>query len=405
MAFISPNKWMRAGYGLKLRGFLRRNARPTTIVDFGHSPVFPAADTFPCVPVLTRRRQPLAAAETAPDGQTFAACPLPRDDYDSEMSVGRYVAEHAMHIPVALLRDDAWTLDNPRIQELLAHIRSVGVPLKDFCKSSPLCGIKTGMNEAYVIDETARASLVHDDPGCEPIIRPLLRGRDMDRWVSRPSGFYLITIGSSANVDWPWTGKDDAEAVFQQTFPSVAQHLAGFKEALQARQDQGRYWWELRSCDYLPAFDQPKLVWQEMAWFNRFSIDRGGSLVLNTAYIAATTDMFVMAVLNSSLAWWYMWRTAQHGKDEVLRLIREYAKSFPIPAIDQPTRNKVDALARELILAYSEIAVPQVQHLELEQKLSALVENAFNLTDEQKDLIRTTAPPRDPINVLASKLV
>ncbi len=404
MAFISPNKWMRAGYGLKLRGFLRRQARPTTIVDFGHSPVFPAADTFPCVPVLTRRRHPLTADGVAPDGQTFAACPLPRDDYRPEMSVSQYAAAHARHIPVALLKDEAWSLEDPGIQELISYIKSAGVALSTYCASSPQRGILTGFNEAFVVGEHDRARLVQEDASCEKLIKPLLRGRDMQRWCSRPSGFYLITIGSSANVKWPWSGHSDAESVFRKSFPSVARHLEQFTEALKARQDQGRYWWELRSCDYLPAFDKPKLVWQEMAWFNRFSLDHQGSLVLNTAYIAATTDTFVMAVLNSSLAWWYMWRTAQHGKDEVLRLIRDYTQTFPIPKPDQSTRAKVDDLVNELTSICSEAAAPQMRQLEIEQELSGLVEDAFGLTLEQRDLIRATEPPRDPISVLASRV-
>jgi hypothetical protein len=30
-------------------------------------------------------------------------------------------------------------------------------------------------------------------------------------------------------------------------------------------------------------------------------------------------DLWIMAVLNSPIGWWYAWRKAQHGMDEALR--------------------------------------------------------------------------------------
>ena len=471
MAFISPNKWMRAGYGLKLRGFLRRHARPTTIVDFGHSPVFPAADTFPCVPVLTRRRHPLAADGVAPDGQTFAACPLPRDDYDPEMSVGRYVAEHATHIPVALLRDDAWTLDDPRIQDLGDRIQKTGVPLAEYCGGPPLRGILTGFNEAFIVDDVLRSELVREDSSCDQIIKPLLRGRDVQRWSSRTSGFYLITIGSSANVRWPWTGQSQPEAVFAQTFPSVAKHLARFKEDLRARQDQGHHWWELRSCDYLATFAKPKILWQEIQFHSWFSVDTSGSLITNKAFMLPSNDLALLGVLCSPLMWWSLTRTLPHMKDEALNPAGFLMEKLRVTTGDVATsaaiRGTVKTLVRladamhewqaeftagacaaggvaepdDKVVGWVSLppavfaarvaklagrrppseaeaaAVAAVQsrgraryaellsaQLALERTLAERVEDAYGLSPADRQLLRSTRPVRDPLDVLAAKL-
>ena len=54
-------------------------------------------------------------------------------------------------------------------------------------------------------------------------------------------------MASSENRDWPWSNLGpEAEAVFAKTYPAVHAHLSRFKKELQARQDQGRYWWELQ---------------------------------------------------------------------------------------------------------------------------------------------------------------
>ncbi|MBK8879379.1 MAG: Eco57I restriction-modification methylase domain-containing protein [Haliscomenobacter sp.] len=53
-SYILPNKWMRAGYGGKLRQFVKRH-RIEGISDFGDLPVFEEAITYPCILELSRR--------------------------------------------------------------------------------------------------------------------------------------------------------------------------------------------------------------------------------------------------------------------------------------------------------------------------------------------------------------
>ena len=52
MSYIVTNKWLRAGYGEALRGFFASSVEVEQIVDFGHAPIFPDADVFPCIVVL-----------------------------------------------------------------------------------------------------------------------------------------------------------------------------------------------------------------------------------------------------------------------------------------------------------------------------------------------------------------
>jgi len=344
--------------------------------------------------------------------------------------------------------------------------------LKEYAKAKPLRGILTGLNEAFIIDASMRDRLIRASGKSEEVIRPLLRGRDADRWRSRESDAFLITIASSENADWPWSNAGrKAEEVFQKAYPAIHDHFLPFKKALIERQDQGRYYWELRSCDYMSEFDKPKIAWQEMAWFTRFSVDTNGRVLNNTAYILPSTDPFAVAILNSPLAWWFMWRTAQHGKDEVLRLIHSYISEFPIPTSQAPLHGSCASLVLALAegmrvlqtfveeteleaqqrfaLADSdgkivswlplstdifvgrflrlagmkqprpklreEIAVFQQGHrtrqiellshqLELEKKLAGLVEDAYGLTPEERTLMRSTRPVRDPLDVLEAKI-
>ena len=52
--FIIPNKWMRAGYGLALRKWLKKLAIEQ-ITDFGDLPVFDEAITYPSILSIQER--------------------------------------------------------------------------------------------------------------------------------------------------------------------------------------------------------------------------------------------------------------------------------------------------------------------------------------------------------------
>jgi hypothetical protein len=159
----------------------------------------------------------------------------------------------------------------------------------------------------------------------------------------------MIVLKSSANYSWPWAeAGEDAEAVFARTCPSLHAHLKPLQERLMARQDQGRYWWELRSCDYYAAFDTPKIVHTDIAWRPQFAYSDAPLYFVNTCYVWLATDLFVLAAMNSPLLWAFMWRHAQHGKDEALRLIYSFTITLPIaeptPEIRAETEDRVASL-------------------------------------------------------------
>jgi hypothetical protein len=56
-------------------------------------------------------------------------------------------------------------------------------------------------------------------------------------------------------------------------------------------------------------------------------------------YFIPSSDLWVLAVANSPVNWWYSWRKAVHGKDEALRFIGAYASRLPIP---KPTNQQRD---------------------------------------------------------------
>ncbi len=472
MGMIVANKWMRSGYGQSLRGYLRRVAQPLEVIDFGHSPIFPDADTFPCILLVAKRPSPLTKNARTADDEEMVACEVPRDRWSSNMDLIGYVNTAHYLIPTKLLRDEGWSLEVPEVQALLEKIRGAGVPLREYAAAKPLRGVLTGLNEAFIIDATTRDRLVRADVKSQKVIRPLLRGRDAARWKNRDSGSYLITIPSSENVDWPWSeANSKAEEVFRKTYPAIFSHFLPFKADLIKRQDQGRYYWELRSCDYMQEFDKPKIIWQEIQFHSWYCWDDQGSIVNNKVFFVPTSDLALLGVLCSPLQWWHLTRVLPHMKDEalspaaflmenvrittgsatqggaireVVTLLIELAatqKKFDAevvsaacrmldsPALDGKVvawllltpevfsnrmfklagqRTPNSKLAHDIVEFHQKQRSRQVEmltrQLGLERKLATLVEDAYGLTPEERALLRSTRPVRDPLDVLEAKI-
>jgi hypothetical protein len=83
--------------------------------------------------------------------------------------------------------------------------------------------------------------------------------------------------------------------------------------------------------DYHEMFEGPKLVYPDILWSAQFSATPAGFYVNNTSYLIPANDPWLVASLNSPALWSYLWRTAQHAKDEALRMFGEYVLQLPIP--------------------------------------------------------------------------
>lgn len=344
LGFITSNKFTRSGYGGALRTFLAAEAHLRTMIDFGHAPIFADADTFPCILVLQRQSAEAASAENVAE-----ICAFPREELRN-VDLPTYVRKHGFQVSANRFSGESWSLERPEVDELMTKLRRIGIPLSEFINAKPVYGIKTGLNKAFLIDTAARERLIQEDPACATMIKPYLRGQDIKRWTPEWSGLWMILLKSSENQTWPWSeAGESAETSFAQSFPSLYRHFKQYEAALRKRQDQGRYWWELRSCTYYEQFDNPKIIHTDITWRPQFALSSEPIFLLNTAYLWPTNDLYTLAVANSPLMWAYMWRNATHGKDEALRLIYTFVETIPIAPASDAIRAEIEPAVQRLI--------------------------------------------------------
>lgn len=410
MAYVVTNKWVKAGYAEGLRRLFAENAWVEFMADFGHARrFFPDADVFPCIIAV---RKPVGSA--APE--TFELAVIPRDDVPRSglaeaVKAASYVSRRDA------LTADPWTLEPPDVAALLAKIRANSVPLADYVGVKPLYGIKTGFNEAYMIDTSTKERLIAEDARAAEIIKPYLRGQDVDRWLPDWAGLWMIVMKSSSDFAWPWSSagtEQVAEAIFAVTYPSIHRHLKSFEslpdlktgklKGLRHREDHGRFWWELRPCAYYDDFARPKIVWQMIQFYSNYALDTDGLLTNNKVYSLASDHNYLLSLLNSPIGWWISWRHYPHMKDEALSNDANKFNAFPVPSrlgwsaqvLDDVVKQRV--LKAEKIKAADYALADWLQHEVGLSKLPAALTSASRLdSDGFVAAVRAALPKRTGI--------
>ena len=204
--YIIPNKWMRAGYGGNLRQWLK-TLTIRHIVDFGDLPVFDEATTYPSILSLQK----------ADAGTSFRATNVDTLQYANGLPA--YLADRTFTVATDSLQDTGWLLTHSATQNLLTKLRATGVPLGEYVNGKIFYGIKTGLNEAFVIDADTREKLIAEDPRSAEVIKPFLLGRDVKRIKLPKAKKFLISSRRKAVIanQYPASGYRSRKPGFVKT--------------------------------------------------------------------------------------------------------------------------------------------------------------------------------------------
>ena len=266
VCLITSNKWMRAGYGKKLRDYFVVFTQPVQLLDMGPDVFDATVDTN--ILLFQNIRLDVHAA--------FRAVSLGAD-FDRQIgNISRYLIDNGTSMDMPDI-GEPWAILSSAEMNLKRKIEAVGKPLKDW--DINICfGIKTGCNEAFIIDDAKREQLIEQDPNSAEIIKPLLRGKDIKRYYARPSGFYILATGYDLDIP--------------KRYPAIYEHLETIGEQIDSgiiktkgkglfeRGDQGENWWNLRACAYYSEFDKEKIVYPEIAKEGKFLLIETNSIRL-----------------------------------------------------------------------------------------------------------------------------
>jgi hypothetical protein len=390
-SYIVANKWMRANYGQPLRAWLK-GQHIEEIIDFGDLPVFARATTYPCILRISRE----APAES------FSACQVKSLDF---FSLSDYVYENRYEIRQTDLDDSGWSLADEKTQALLDKLKGAGMPLGEYVQGKIYYGIKTGLNEAFVIDGATRELLIAEDPKSAELIKPFLAGRDIKRYEQPRSDKYLILMPRGWTREKSGSAKD-ALGWLKKSYPAIANHLLPFAQAAEKRCDKGEHWWELRACDYYPEFERQKLIYAEIAVKGQFTLDDNRSFSDTTTYIIGNDSKYLLGLLNSNLWSFLFSKTSSEIRGGFFRWKRQYMSPLPVRTID-PSRpedvarhDRLVSLVEQMLQMHRLLASARTGHerTALERQIEAtdgqidrMVYELYGLTEEEIEIVEAAS--------------
>lgn len=361
-AFIASSTWTKTKAGESLRAFLKAETTLDSFLDFGDLPVFEDATTYPCI-LVTRRQPP-------PPDQVVASTVV--NDLEAT-DLARYLHAHTVAVPQAQLELSGWHFEDRLATRLRDKIRAAGVALNEYCGSSPLRGIVTGLNEAFVIDTPTRDRLVAEDHKSAEILKPFLEGKDLKTWRAEWRGLWLIYT------------HDKIDFV---RYPAIRAYLATYRPQLERRAKSDKHeWYELQQPQFAftPCYQRPKIFYPHFSHWPTFSFDPKGFFGNDKTYCIPVEDSYLLGVLNSPVIWYIVRATCSPKRGGWYEMRVQYIEKMPIVRPSDSDRRAIGSLAERLSIH------GVADRLAVESELFDRVARVYGLNREERDLIELKA--------------
>ena len=359
LAYITSNTWLRAGYGECLRRFLIENSNVIQLIDFSEFKVFDSA---------TVRANILFAEASSSEGTT-QACVIDKATFSID-KLSDYCRENLMP---NIFSSNSWIILSPIEQSIKSKVEKVGKPLKNWDIQINY-GIKTGFNEAFIIDGKTKDTLIEKSPKNAELIRPILRGRDIKRYRADFADLWIIATFPSMhyNID---------------NYPDIKEYLLsfGYNRLKQtgdngARKKTNNQWFETQdSISYWEDFSKQKIVWGEISDKSKFALDEMGMYPEATTFLMTGNNLkFLLAILNSKLG---EWSFNQIGTRTGMGTNRWKKYTLESLVVKTPTSEEKTQI---------EILVTKIIHEPSKENITALdnaIYQLYQLTDEEISFI------------------
>ena len=287
LSFITSSQWVKAAYGKSLRSyFLEFN--PLFLLELG-------AGVFESATVDTN----ILFIEKAPNKKILKGIVVQKIE---DVALSDYAAKM---LAMPYVNKENWVVSDFAKQYITETIRKKGKPLKDW-RVKIYFGVKTGFNDAFLIKEDTCNRLLEEDEKNIDLIRPILRGREIEKYYTSWEGDYVIATFPTFNLDI-------------KAYPSIKQYLEGFLPKIyqtgeefynsegvleKTRKKTGNKWFETQDqIAFYEEFSKEKIIWKRIGSQLRFSYSDKEIYSLDSTCIATGEKIkYLTALLNSKVS-------------------------------------------------------------------------------------------------------
>jgi hypothetical protein len=371
LCYINTNKFFNTGYGKKVRQLLLDN-NIKQIINFEQVEVFDGV-LVSSVIVLTKN------SESSNNSILYGGFyKLNNREFRQKFNDIYKVTKPYQK---KYITEDEWSFADESELLIKEKIESVSKELIQFEGMELYRGITTGFNPAFIIDYEDAKNLIERNKDNKKIIKKVLQGRNIRKWVYEESDDRLLQTGFDINI--------------QEYYPSIFNHLFEYKADLISRSDQGQNWWNLRSCAYYDEFEKAeKIIWGLTADKWAFAYDDKQHYLPSNGYILTsnqTSIKYLLGLLNSKLLNYYFKfigimtaggaYTLKHGTIKKLPIPKEYQENKIENLVDNilKLKNKNE----DIQLLEKELNILVYKLYTLKHKEVLIIDPEFNLNKEE----------------------
>lgn len=358
LSIITSNSWMRAKSGNLTRERLLNGVTLLKLVELGKG-VFSNA-------IVDTNIMIIRAGATNVDTQAV----------DIERTGdGVFPPPDSRWVGLSRTDGDAWSSMSREESRVLGTILSAGPILGQWPVRINM-GIKTGFNRAFVINNDTKSMLVNADPKCIDIIKPILRGKDIQRFSTQQCEWLINTHD----------GYSRQPAVSLEDYPSLVKYFDSFGTEFSDRNDQGRTPYNLRTCAYYDTFVDDKVFWKELSSRGSFVFVEEDMYCVNSAYVMSGESLrFLTGVLNSTLIAWFKGHIGINTGMGLSRWVKMVIERIPVPVPEDDCRRAIEDLVA--CVQSTKACDPSADTSGLEAELDRMVYEQYGLTSSDVEVV------------------
>ncbi len=338
LGYITSGTYMNSNSAKPFRQYIHEHAGMEWVANFGENQPFRGAEmVYPTIAILRNNTKK----------DTFRGS-LPFANLQPALENGEWVDSLSK-----ITEMEEWRFQPVELTNLFKKVATSSQTMGSLVQNQIYYGVKTGLNEAFIIDNTTRLRLISQHPASAELIKPMISGENLRPWHQRNNNEYLIFCRTGTDIN---------------QYPAIHEYLSQFRERLEPKpsdwkggnwqgRKQGTYkWYEIQDqVAYFAEFEKPKIFWSEISKLPRFSLDADGIYANNSCYFAVSDEFSIwvlLALMQSRISWFFISQVAiplrLRGGLWQYKQFRQFIERLPIPDLSAEQQSSLAAIAEEI---------------------------------------------------------
>ena len=350
LSFILPHKFINADFGTGIRSFIYNNKALNYLVHFGAEQVFANASVYTCIVGLSHANKEFNFVQVNPN------------EIENELNYEKINEEKLSCV-------EKWNLAVSDDNQILDKINLLPCRVKDVFKGI-LQGIVSGDNKAFYLEDCVIKSKYIEGFSAvtesriqieKEICKPIFTGKTISRYELNNKNEYII---------YPYHLINDktvfyTEKELKECFPKCYEYFTSIKKRLSSRGTASmKYpiWFALWNARNIINLTTKKIFTPDICYGSSMVYDDVGYFHNDTSYGLVLNkpdeQMYkaYLAILNSSLTWFFLQKTGTSLRGGYFRFKTKYLEPFPLPELDEQSAQKLSSLAEQQLITHKQLA-------------------------------------------------